>query len=73
MDNKADWNEKVGNLLKSELAKKGISYIDLVELLNGIGIKETYNGIASKISRGTFSFAFFLQCMEAIKTKEMRF
>ncbi|EIJ44814.1 hypothetical protein GWL_42530 [Herbaspirillum sp. GW103] len=27
---------------------------------------ETYAGIANKLSRGSFSFVFFLQCMQAI-------
>jgi len=66
------WCEKAGNLLKSELAKKGIDYIELVDLLNRMGLKETYNGVASKISRGSFSMVFFLQCMEAIDSKEVR-
>lgn len=66
------WREKAGNLLKSELAKKGIDYIELVDLLNRMGLKETYNGVASKISRGSFSMVFFLQCMEAIDNKEVK-
>jgi len=31
--------------------------------LNKIGIEENQNSIATKLSRGTFNFAFFLQCM----------
>lgn len=67
-----NWNDNATNLIKSELAKKGIDYNDLVQRLNAIGVNESYSGIANKISRGSFSLAFFLQCMEAIKTKEVR-
>lgn len=62
----ADWNEKVKRLLKSELVRRGISNSDLVKLLAQIGSEETKSGIDSKISRGTFSAAFFLECLTAI-------
>lgn len=59
-------NDKVKRLLKSELIKRGISSTDLVELLEQSGIQETKSGIDSKISRGTFSATFFLQCLSVI-------
>lgn len=60
------WNYKVKRFLKSELIKRGISNSDLVNLLNQIGIQETKASIDSKISRGTFSACFFLQCLTVI-------
>lgn len=60
------WNKKIKRLLKAELLKKGITNSELVLLLNNIGVEETKSSIDSKISRGTFSAAFFLQCMTAI-------
>ncbi len=59
-------NDKVKRLLKSELVKRGISTSDLVYLLNEIGLNETQSSITSKISRGTFSASFFLQCLSVI-------
>jgi hypothetical protein len=59
-------NNKVKRLLKSELVKRGIKTVDLVELLNQQGLNETKSSITSKISRGTFSAAFFLQCLSVI-------
>ncbi len=59
-------NDKVKRLLKSELVKRGITTSNLVSLLNEQGLKETQSGITSKISRGTFSASFFLQCLSAI-------
>lgn len=59
-------NEKVKRLLKSELVKRGITTSDLVVLLNNEGLKETRSSITSKISRGTFSATFFLQCLSVI-------
>lgn len=60
------WNQKAKRLLKSELVKRGISNTELAILLKQYGIKETKASIDSKISRGTFSAAFLLQCLTAI-------
>jgi len=62
----SDWNDKAKRLLKSELMKRGISNSDLVLRLNSVGIEETKSSVDSKISRGTFSAAFFLQCLTVI-------
>ena len=59
-------NDKVKRLLKSELVKRGISTSDLVFLLNEQGLSETQSSITSKISRGSFSATFFLQCLSVI-------
>lgn len=59
-------NDKVKRLLKSELVKRGISISELVLLLNTKGLEETKSSVTSKISRGTFSAAFFLQCLSVI-------
>lgn len=61
-----DWNDKVKRILKSELIKRGITNSDLVLLLKGIDIEETKASIDSKISRGSFSASFFLQCLSVI-------
>tara|TARA_R110001606_G_scaffold285601_1_gene433849 strand:- start:2535 stop:2810 length:276 start_codon:yes stop_codon:yes gene_type:complete len=61
-----DWNDKVKRLLKSELVRRGISNSDLANMLGQIGIEETKSSIDSKISRGTFSASFFLQCLTVI-------
>lgn len=60
------WNDKVKRLLKSELVRRGISNSDLANMLEQIGIEETKSSIDSKISRGTFSASFFLQCLTVI-------
>ena len=64
-----DWNEQAKRLLKSELVRRGISNDDLVTLLYNIGVDETKASIDSKISRGTFSAAFMLQCLNAVGCK----
>jgi len=61
-----DGKDKVKRLLKSELVKRGVSNTDLVLLLKEVGVNETKASIDSKISRGTFSACFFLQCLSVI-------
>ena len=66
-----DWNDKAKRLLKSELIKRGVSTAELVGLLGDSGIEETKSSVDSKISRGTFSAGFFLQCLAAIGCKKV--
>lgn len=67
----SDWNDKAKRLLKSELIKRGVTNSDLVLRLNSLGIEETKSSIDSKISRGTFSAAFFIQCLSAIRCEKL--
>lgn len=60
------WNSKVKRILKSELVKRGLSTEDLTNLLNENGCTETKSSVNSKISRGTFSASFFMQCLYVI-------
>lgn len=62
----ANWNNNVKRLLKSELIKRGVSNYDLSLKLREIGVEETKASIDSKISRGSFSASFFLQCLSVI-------
>jgi len=68
----ADWNAKAANLLKSELKRHGVKYGDLVEKLAAIGVEEKEVNVRNKLSRGSFTAAYFLQCLEAIGVKELR-
>jgi len=61
-----DWNNRAKRLLKSELIKRGISNSELSTLLNSIGVNESKSSIDSKISRGSFSADFMLQCLLAM-------
>lgn len=66
-----DWNEQAKRLLKSELVRRGITNDELVHLLENIGVEETKTSIDSKISRGRFSAAFLLQCLNAIGCRNL--
>ena len=67
-----EYEQRARNLLKAELKREGMTYANLVEALGKNGIQETERNIANKISRGGFTAAFFLQCMDAIGVSELR-
>lgn len=66
-----EWEMKAANLLKSELKRKGVTYAQLVEKLDAIGISEKEVNVANKLSRGKFSAAFMLACLTAIETEHL--
>jgi hypothetical protein len=67
-----DWQEEVKGLLKAELKRRNMSYADLAEQLATLGIKENERNLSNKVSRGTFTAVFFVQCMEAMGVKTIR-
>ena len=69
---KVDWNDRAANLLKSELKRHGVTYAELVGKLAKIGIAEKEVNVRNKLSRGSFTAAYFLQCLEAVGVKELR-
>ncbi|EAQ24334.1 DUF6471 domain-containing protein [Roseovarius sp. 217] len=62
---------KAANLLKAELKRKGVTYAQLVEKLANIGISEKEVNVRNKLSRGKFSAAFMLQCLNAIGSYQL--
>jgi alpha-N-acetylglucosamine transferase len=72
MPDKTDWEMKAANLLKAELKRKGVTYSQLVEKLAEIGVDEKEVNVRNKLSRGKFTAAFLLQCLDAVGAKELR-
>lgn len=68
MPERDEWEELSRNIIKAELARKGIDYPELSLRLKQFGIHEEASNINSKINRGKFGFTFFLQCMHVIGT-----
>ena len=66
------YEEKAKNLLKGELKRRGVTYAQLAEKLAVIGVHETERNLNNKISRGGFSAAFLLQCLDIVGATEVR-
>ena len=67
-----DWKHKAKGLLKTEIVKRNLSYVDVAERLKQLGIEETPQNISNKIARGTFGAIFMLQVLTAIGCDEIR-
>jgi hypothetical protein len=61
-----EYEEKAKALLRYAMSQKGIGVEDLAASLQEMGVQISAGGLANKISRGGFSSAFLLQCMEAM-------
>lgn len=66
-----EYETKAKNLLKGELKRKGVTYAQLAEKLAAMDIHETERNLNNKISRGGFSAAFLLQCLNAIGSETL--
>ncbi len=62
-----EYEDKAKDLLRDAIAQKGVTIPELTERLSAIGVEMSVGGVANKISRGGFSSAFLLQCMEALE------
>jgi len=67
-----EFETRAKNLLKGELKRRGITYAQLAEKLAQIGVTENERNLNNKISRGGFTAAFLLQCLEAIGASDLR-
>ncbi len=67
-----DWQREARRLLRSQLALKDMGYKELSRALESVGIDESAKVLSNKINRGTFSFAFYLQCMQALDIKVVK-
>jgi Domain of unknown function (DUF6471) len=54
------------------MARKGMTYAQLVERLAAIGVSEDERNLRNKVSRGKFTAAFLLACLEATECRLVR-
>ena len=52
--------ERFANILKAELKRKGVTYVQLADIID-----EKEVNIRNKLSTGKFSAAFLLECLDA--------
>lgn len=67
----AEYEDKAKTLLRSMLTETGNDYEALAAKLNAMGIEISARGLENKISRGGFSAAFLLQCMDAVGVRKI--
>lgn len=62
----AEYEEKAKAMLKFAMAQRSVDFDEMARRLGKMGVEISPGGLANKISRGGFSSAFLLQCMEAL-------
>ena len=66
------WQARAKSVLKAELARRNVSYKELADRLGAVGWSDNERNIANKMSRGTFTAAFFVACLDAIDCRVLR-
>lgn len=59
-------------ILRSEMARRETTYEELARRLAEVGVKETNASLRNKLSRGSFTADFFLQCLTVLEVKALR-
>lgn len=63
----AEWTDRAKRLVKVELKRADVTYVELARRLREEqGLEETVGSIGNKLSRGTFPASFLLAVMKAI-------
>ncbi|WP_375204700.1 DUF6471 domain-containing protein [Hyphococcus sp.] len=62
----AEYEDRAKKLLKYAMSQRGVDFEGLAKGLGAMGVEISPRGLENKISRGGFSSAFLLQCMEAM-------
>lgn len=62
-----DWNARAKAVLKGEMTRKGVTVRDLAAKVG-----ENERSFANKLSRGAFTAAFMLQCLDAIGSRSLQ-
>jgi hypothetical protein len=72
MPERTDWEDKARGLLRAEMARRNVTYAQLVEQLAAIGVDESERNLRNKVSRGKFTAGFMLQCLAALEAQQLR-
>ncbi len=54
------------------MARQDVTYSQLLQRLESIGVKEDERNLRNKVSRGKFTAAFMLQCLSALGCQALR-
>lgn len=71
MVERTDWEDKAKGILRGEMARRSVTYAQLVDRLAAIGVDENERNLRNKVSRGKFTAGFLLQCLIAIGVSQL--
>ena len=67
-----EWRMRVKCILKAELKRRNVTHEELAVRLGAVGVRLAPQSISNRISRGTFSAVFFVQCLAVIGAAQVR-
>ena len=67
-----DWPAQVKGLLRSQMARRGITYRHLADRLAELGVLESEMNLRKRLSRGAMTAALFVQCLMAMDVRTLR-
>jgi len=67
-----EYRNRAKNILKAELKRREITYKALANMLTERGAPDNERNLANKISRGSFTAAFFMLCMDVIGAGQLQ-
>ncbi len=65
------WYTISSKMLRTEMAKRKITYEDLVNKLQAIGVQINGGNLRVRVSKGAFSAALLIQCLRAMGIKSL--
>lgn len=72
MPERTDWEAKARGIVRREMAGQNVTYAQLRERLEALGVTEDERNLRNKVSRGKFTAAFMLQCLRAMGCNTVR-
>ena len=69
---RAFWEARARGMIRSEMARRGVTYAQLAERLAAIGVVDNERNLRNKVSRGKFTAGFMLQCLAAVEAQQLR-
>jgi len=70
-DLERDWQMAAKKVLRMAMMHLDLTYADVARELSIMGIPENERALRNKVSRGTFSAAFFLQALAAMRVETL--
>jgi predicted DNA-binding ribbon-helix-helix protein len=65
------WYALATKIIRTEMTKRNLTYEELVKNLREIGVEINVGNLRARISQGAFSSALFIQCLRAMRVKNL--
>jgi hypothetical protein len=70
-ENKPYWTKMVSTILRIEMTKTHVNFVQLAEKLEKIGVKMRVQDLRNRFTTGTFGAILFVQCLRALEVKNL--